>query len=105
VISEKIELFNAFFKKHLLPVQKRYGSQLVGRWQTEDKSQIIALWVYEDMKSYEDIQSKVKVDPDSIAAQKYRFSQLEPLFTETEESFMTSTVDLSKTELSHLIKK
>ena len=44
----------------------------------------------------------VAEDADSIAAQEYRRQELDPLFTETDESFMTSTVPMALTELSHL---
>ena len=104
VAPGKIDVFNAFFRERLLPVQKRYGASLVGRWQTEDGKNIAALWVYESIEQYESIQAKVRVDPDSVKAQKFRRAKLNPLFTETEEAFMVSTIPLDWTELSHLSK-
>ena len=44
------------------------------------------------------MQSLVAKDADSIAAQDYRLTELEPLFTETDESYMTSTVPMDLTE-------
>lgn len=102
VAPGKIDVFNAFFREHLLPVQKRYGGRLIGRWQTEYGKIIVALWVYDSIEQYQSIQAKVRVDPDSIKAQEFRRSKLNPLFTETEEAFMVSTVPLNWTELSHL---
>lgn len=83
-------------------MQQRYGATLVGRWVSGDKTVIFALWVYESTEIYHAIQSQVSRDPDSVAAQAYRKAQLEPLFTETEEWLMTSTVPLELTALSAL---
>ncbi len=47
VAPGQIEIFNAFFRDRLLPVQKRYGARLIGRWQTEDDMRVAALWVYD----------------------------------------------------------
>ncbi|MEM6429560.1 MAG: NIPSNAP family protein [Deinococcota bacterium] len=104
VAEGKIDIFNQFFREQLLPVQKRYGARLVGRWQTEDGNQIAALWVYDSIEQYEHIQRKVASDPDSVKAQEFRRAKLNPLFTETEQAFMISTVPLDWTELSHLDK-
>jgi 8-oxo-dGTP diphosphatase len=83
-------------------VQQRYGAKLVGRWQTEDGSRIVALWVYESTEHYEAIQKQVNTDPDSVKAQEFRKRELEPLFIEREENLMVSTVPFSLTELAHL---
>ena len=102
VVPGKIKIFNKFFRQHLLPVQKRYGARLIGRWQTEDDKLITALWVYDSIEQYKSIQAKVRTDPDSIKAQEFRRAELNPLFTETQEAFMVSTIPLNWTELSHL---
>ena len=47
VAPEKIDVFNTFFRERLLPVQKRYGACLIGRWQTENGNRVAALWVYD----------------------------------------------------------
>ena len=102
VVPGKTEAFNDFFLTRLFPVQKRYGARLVGRFQTDDGLQIVAVWVYQSFDHYKEVQSLVAEDADSIAAQEYRQQVLDPLFTETDESFMTSTVPMALTELSHL---
>ena len=102
VAPGKIEVFNTFFREHLLPVQKLYGTRLIGRWPTEDGECIAALWIYDSFEQYESIQAKVRVDPDLIAALEFRRGNLDPLFTEREEAFMVSTIPLNWTELSHL---
>ena len=99
-----MKAFNDFFLTRLLPVQKRYGARLLGRFQTNDGLQITAVWVYKSFDHYKEVQSLVAKDADSIAAQDYRLTELEPLFTETDESYMTSTVPMDLTELSHLDK-
>ena len=102
VVPGKTESFNDFFLTRQFPVQKRHGARLVGRFQTDDGLQIVAVWVYQSFDHYKEVQSLVAEDADSIAAQEYRRQVLEPLFTETDESFMTSTVPMALTELSHL---
>jgi len=102
VEPEKIGAFNEFFLTRLLPVQQRYGAELVGRWQADDGTVILALWAYESLDSYHVIQRQVSSDPDSAEAQAYRREHLNPLYTETEEWLMTSTVPLELTVLSAL---
>ena len=104
VAPRKTDVFNDFFLERLLPIQKRYGANLIGRQQTEDGKGIAALWVYYSIEQYESIQAKVSVDPDSIQVQKFWRTELNPLFTETGEAFMVSTIPLDWTELSHLSK-
>ena len=97
-------MFNTFFRDRLLPVQQRYGASLIGRWQTEDGSSVTALWVYDSIEQHKFIQAKVRIDPDSIAAQEFRRAELHSMILETEQEFMISTVPLNLTELSHLEK-
>lgn len=102
VEAGKIDVFNSFFKDYLLPVQQRHGAKLIGRWQTNNGSQIAALWVYDNQEHYKTTQENVRNDPDAAKAQEHRKANLNPLFTEKEEAFMTSTVALELTELAHL---
>lgn len=104
VAPGKLEAFNAFFLTRLLPVQRRYGAKLVGRWGSDDGNVLLALWAYESVEAYQRIQSRVGSDPDSAEAQAYRREHLNPLYTETEEWLMTSTVPLELTALSALAK-
>jgi len=102
ITQGKTEVFNKFFQGHLLPVQKRHGARLVGRWQSDDAKRITALWCYDSVEHYKFIEAKVKADPDAIKAQEYRKQELAPLFQATSESFLHSTVPLELTELAHL---
>jgi len=98
VVPSKITLF----KEWLLPVQTRHGAQLVGRWQTEDGSEIVALWAYESMEAYHAIERQVRDDPQSAEAQRYRRANLDPLVTEVKQQLVFSTLPLHLTALANL---
>ncbi len=102
ITQGKTEIFNKFFQGHLLPIQKRHGAKLIGRWQSDDAKRITSLWCYDSIGHFKLIEEKVKTDPDSIKAQAYRQQELAPLFQATSESFLHSTVPLELTELAHL---
>jgi hypothetical protein len=97
-----IDAFTAFFREHLLPVQKRHGVRLVGRWQTEDGTHVVAIWAYQDRSVYERIAASVRSDPDMIEARHLRQLQLDRLVEAVEEQLLVSTMELSETELRHL---
>lgn len=88
-LPEKLAAFHDFFAVYLLPVQVRHGARLIGRWETDDE-EVIAVWEYDDMDSYERIDAAVRADPDSVRAQQAR-NTLGPLFTEKHETFARST--------------
>jgi 8-oxo-dGTP diphosphatase len=92
VEPERADAFHRFFNEHLLPVQLRYGARLVGRWITEDRTEIVAIWAYQDKAEYEEIERQVGADPDSARAREVRRT-LEPLFVETRQDFLVNTVD------------
>lgn len=90
-VPENLPAFHAFFRERLLPVQVRHGARLIGRWETED-GRVVAIWEYDSREAYERIETAVRADPDSQAAQEFRRTNLGPLFTEREEVFMVSTL-------------
>lgn len=102
VVPGKTALFNDLFQEWLLPIQLRHGARLVGRWQTEDGSEIFALWAYEDMAAYRAIEARVRADPQSTEVQRYRRANLDPLVTEVQQQFLFSTLPLHLTALAHL---
>jgi hypothetical protein len=104
VAPHQVAMFNNFFRDHRLPVQQRHDAKLVGRWQSEDGTQIVAIWVYESKEHYHAIQARVAADTQSAEAQRIRRQMLEPLFLEMEEWFGESTVPLEHTELAHLVE-
>jgi hypothetical protein len=95
VLPGRIEAFNRFFHERLLPVQRRHGALLVGRWQTEDGAEVLAVWAYADRDAYRAIQAAVAADADSVAAQQYRREHLEPLVANVTERFMIAAADRS----------
>jgi hypothetical protein len=102
VVPGKIDRFNRFFHDWLLPIQQRHGAIPIGRWQTEDGAEVIALWAYAGRARYRAIEAAVRADPASRAAQEHRQRHLEPLLLNTEQRFLTSTVPLGLTALAHL---
>jgi hypothetical protein len=89
-LPETADAFHDFFNNYLLPVQRRHGARLVGRWVT-DAGEILAVWEYDDMAAYERIRSAVAADPDAARAQEIR-TGIGTLFTDVHESFARSTV-------------
>lgn len=89
-VPETAEAFHEFFNTYLLPVQRRHGARLIGRWATDD-GEIVAVWEYDDDAAYERIQARVAADPDSAHARQVR-TTIGPLFSEVHESFARSTV-------------
>ncbi len=88
-VRENLAVFHQFFNEHLLPVQTRHGSRLVGRWETDDH-EVVAVWEYDDLASYERIEQQVRDDPASARAREVRES-LPQLFTARYEAFAHST--------------
>ena len=90
--------FNAFFNEHLLPLQLKYGARLIGRWITEDRTEIVAIWAYRDKAEYDEIERKIGADPASPGVREVRRT-LEPLFVETRQDFLLSTVQDGPTDV------
>ncbi|WP_067901135.1 NIPSNAP family protein [Nocardia vaccinii] len=87
-VGENLAIFHDYFRIHLLPVELRHGSRLVGRWETED-GRVVAVWEYDDRESYEHIQAQVAADPATRWAEELR-RELPPFFTQRDEAFMHS---------------
>lgn len=100
VVEENLEDFRDFFLQHLLPVQQRYGARLVGRWVTEQRDRVVAIWEYDSLDAYNEIADAVRSDPDSLAARDILISKMPPLYQEREEVLMTSTVPTELTILT-----
>lgn len=108
VASSFVEEFNALFNDILLPAQLKYGARLIGRWHTqldEENSEIFAMWEYDTMEQYEEIEQKIKADQDHIRRVQERYDQLgrhrssEVFRQEIRQQFFTSTVDRERTIL------
>jgi 8-oxo-dGTP diphosphatase len=101
VASGMSESFDSFFLERLLPVQRRHGARLVGRWRDETGDEVTAMWAFRDRAEYERISAAVRADPQMTEAQRLR-SELGELYEEVSEAFLVSTVPLEVTELAHL---
>ncbi|MGQ0432498.1 MAG: NIPSNAP family protein [Microthrixaceae bacterium] len=99
VVPEHLDVFTEFFLTHLLPVQKRHGARLVGRWVTEDRARVLVVWEYDRRLDYERIDADVRSDPNSHTAQQHRRESLPAFVISSEELLMESTVPLASTML------
>lgn len=90
VRPEMVGPFTQFFEEYLLPNQMKHGADLVGRWVSDNRDEIMALWEYPSRAEYERIEEQVRKDPLHAAAQVRR-SQLGELFLESREDFFQPT--------------
>jgi hypothetical protein len=88
--SDGAPTFREFFRTWLLPIQRRHGARLVGRWESEN-GQVVAVWEYDDREACERIQAAVAADPDSHRAQEHSQS-LQVKIVLREEIFMWATM-------------
>jgi hypothetical protein len=88
-VQETLGDFHRLFHEHLLPIQRRHGARLVGRWETEDH-RVISIWEYDSRSEFQRIHRDVRDDPDTAVAQEIRRT-LGPLFTDTDDTFMVGT--------------
>lgn len=82
--------FTEFFEQYLLPNQMKHGANLVGRWVTDSRDEIVALWEYPSYAEYERIEAAVRRDPLHAIAQARR-SELGELYLESREDFLQRT--------------
>lgn len=100
VVEDNLEDFRDFFLQHLLPVQQRYGARLVGRWVTEQRDRVVAIWEYDSLDAYNEIAEAVRSDPASLVARDILKSKEPPLYRAREEVLMTSTVPIELTMMT-----
>ncbi|WP_078380427.1 NUDIX domain-containing protein [Sutcliffiella halmapala] len=90
VNPEKLEVFTDFFHQYLYPNQIKHGAKLVGRWVTEQKDEVVAIWQYEDREHYESIEHAIRNSELHKLAQAKR-KELGELFFESQEDFLNAT--------------
>ena len=100
VVEENLDVFRDFFLERLLPVQQRYGARLVGRWVTEQRDRVVAIWEYDSLETYQEISEAIRSDPDSLVTREDLLSKLPPLYQEREDVLMSSTVPIELTLLT-----
>ncbi|WP_064093531.1 NIPSNAP family protein [Rossellomorea aquimaris] len=88
----KLKEFNDFFHEYLLPNQIRFGAALIGRWVNKEKSTIIAIWRYESISHYHQIEEQIKSSKLHTQAQN-RKKELDPLYISTTQEFWNATGD------------
>ena len=69
VKNEFVEILNAHFTETNLPNQIKHGARLVGRWmspKTETTTEVFAIWEYDSLEKYEEIEAKVRSDMDHL---------------------------------------
>jgi len=91
---EMYDTFNHFFYTYLLPNQLTHGAKLIGRWGNESKTEILAIWAYQDRADYERVDAAIRASDLHVTAQNYR-KTLPPLFVTSSEGFMESTGNYS----------
>ncbi|MCF6411191.1 NUDIX domain-containing protein [Pseudalkalibacillus salsuginis] len=89
---EGLEAVTDFFHTYLLPNQWKHGAKLVGRWVSEDKCNITAVWQYESYEAYEQIEKRVRTDELHTQAQAKKPLIL-PFILSSSQEFMESTGD------------
>ncbi|WP_421384841.1 hypothetical protein ACOJQI_08745 [Bacillus salacetis] len=97
IIPEKFELFNEFFHEYLYPNQVQHGSKLVGRWVDLSKTKITAIWEYETIEQYGQIEMEIRMTELHIRAKK-RKKKIEPLFFTSTQEFWEMTGEYSMKE-------
>jgi 8-oxo-dGTP diphosphatase len=91
---EMYDTFNHFFHTYLLPNQLTHGASLVGRWVNESKTEILAMWAYQNRAHFERVDAAIRESEHHKTAQSFR-KTLPPLFETSSEDFMESTGDYS----------
>lgn len=89
---EMYDTFNHFFHTYLLPNQLTHGAKLIGRWVNDNKTEILAIWAYQNHADYERVDAAIRASDLHVTAQNYR-KTLPPLFVTSSEDFMESTGD------------
>jgi hypothetical protein len=101
-VPEKADEFAQFFAERLLPVHRRHGARLVGRWRNDDGTQVVVVWAYRDREHLVATRDAVASDPEMVTALEDLNRQLGEVHAGYTDVVMTSTVDLHETELAHL---
>ncbi len=86
----KLEQFNHFFHHYLYPNQIKHGAKLIGRWVNESKDNIEAIWQYDSLEQYEEIENKIRASELHQKAKEIR-AGIGELFLESRQEFLNST--------------
>lgn len=95
ISPEVLEVFTDFFHMYLYPNQIQHGARLVGRWVNESKDEIVAIWEYDSMEHYEQIERMIKQSDLHTKAMSKR-KELGELYLDFTQDFLTSTTHSQK---------
>jgi ADP-ribose pyrophosphatase YjhB (NUDIX family) len=87
---ERADAFNEFFHAYLFPNQRKHGARLLGRWMSEDRTEIMALWEYASLDAYRAIEERVRGDAMHALAQTRR-KELGELYEDGMQDFLVPT--------------
>lgn len=87
VLPEQVDAFNAFFEEHLLPNQLKHGARLVGRFVTQSRDEVMALWEYDSCEAYQRVEAQVSGNELHLQAEARR-RELGPPFLDVREDFL-----------------
>ncbi|OGX78147.1 NUDIX hydrolase [Exiguobacterium sp. SH31] len=88
---ERLQEFTEFFHTYLYPIQVSHGARLVGRWVTEDQTEVMALWEYRDREHYEQVERDYRSSALRREAMKKRARLGKDLYIKSSEEFMMPT--------------
>ncbi|WP_200908475.1 NIPSNAP family protein, partial [Rossellomorea vietnamensis] len=87
---EKLEDFNEFFHKFIYPYYLSCGARLLGRWVNASKTEILAIWEYNSMEEYREIEREIMSSNFQKVA-NIRRKELGALYIKSHQELLTST--------------
>jgi 8-oxo-dGTP diphosphatase len=90
IIPARLEAFNALFHRELEPIFVRFGTRTVGRWQNLERSQVVAVFEYDNLEHYRQSDAAVRSDPEYLMVMA-RASADGAFYTAFEDVLMTPT--------------
>ncbi len=98
IIPSVLPKFNHLFHEYLLPNQRRHGAELIGRWVNAECTKITAIWKYESIEHFKQIEESIKKTSLHQKAQSHRRT-IGPLFISTNEEYWSMTGDYDFKEM------
>ena len=90
VLPEMVPIFTDFFHQYLYPNQMKHGAKLIGRWVNENQDEIMAIWEYESLEQYQQIEQNIRESELHKRAQQKR-KELGNLYIESYDDYLTPT--------------
>lgn len=90
VLPEKMDGFNEYFHKFVLPNQVKNGAKLIGRWVTGGNDEIVVMWEYPSFEEYLKIEERVLKD-DMYKRAMEQLQQVGTLYEDFHQDFLKPT--------------